>query len=125
MMTRSKRSGSPASSHRFLEPGPSTSSWEGRAFGGIVLAAFLLYGIGSVSADRPAGMALVVVNSIAVAGAGLIGLRLLRRSDASIGVGYFVARILEGVLLVGGIALAEYRGIEDADTTGRCNVRRS
>ena len=42
-----------------------TPLWEGRAFGGIVLAAFLLYGIGSAAADRPIGVTLVVVNSIA------------------------------------------------------------
>lgn len=53
------------------------SRWEGRAFGAIVLAAFLLYGVGSATADEPIGLALVVLNSIAVASAGLIGFRLV------------------------------------------------
>jgi len=65
-----------------------TRPWEGRAFGGIVLAAFLLYGVGSTVADRPVGITLVVVNSIAVAFAGLIGFRLVRSTDNSVGAGY-------------------------------------
>ena len=92
--------------------------WEGRAFGGIVLAAFLLYGIGSAAADRPIGMTLVVVNSIAVAFAGLIGFRLVRSTDHSVGVGYLVARVAEAVLLAGGIILAEFADVGDADTIG-------
>ena len=92
--------------------------WEGRAFGGIVLAAFLLYGIGSAAADRPIGITLVVVNSIAVAFAGLIGFRLVRSTDRSVGVGYVVARVAEAVLLAGGIILAEFAHVADADNNG-------
>ena len=92
--------------------------WEGRAFGGIVLAAFLLYGIGSAAADQPIGVTLVVVNSIAVAFAGLIGFRLIRSTDRSVGVGYVVARVTEAVLLAGGIILAELADVGDADNVG-------
>ena len=92
--------------------------WEGRVFGGIVLAAFLLYGIGSAAADRPIGITLVVVNSIAVAFAGLIGFRLVRSTDHSVGAGYVVARMAEAVLLAGGIILAEFADVSDADNAG-------
>ena len=92
--------------------------WEGRAFGGIVLAAFLLYGIGSAAADRPIGVTLVVVNSIAVAFAGLIGFRLVRSTDRSVGAGYVVARVAEAVLLAGGILSAEFADVSDADNVG-------
>jgi hypothetical protein len=101
--------------------GPETSrasSWEGRSFGAIVLAAFLLYGVGSATADQPIGLALVVANSIAVSLAGLIGFRLLRPSDHSIGVAYLATRLVEAVLLGGGILLAESAGVSDADTIG-------
>lgn len=92
--------------------------WEGRAFGGIVLAAFLLYGIGSATADRPIGLFLVVANSIAVAIAGSIGFRLVRATDRSVGVAYLVARVAEAILLAGGVILAELADVADADATG-------
>ena len=107
--------------HTTRPPGSEVSDpplWEGRAFGGIVLAAFLLYGIGSAAADQPMGMALVVVNSIAVAFAGLIGFRLVRSADRSVGLGYLAARVAEAVLLAGGIILAEFADVGDADITG-------
>lgn len=91
---------------------------EGQVMGAIVLAAFLLYGVGSHFAHEPIGMALVVANSIVVALAGLIGFRLLRRTNASVGAGYLVARVGEAVLLSGGIALAEFADVRDADNTG-------
>lgn len=97
---------------------PVMSVGEGRAFGGIVLAAFLLYGIGSAIADQPFGLALVVLNSIAVAGAGLIGFRLVRATDRSIGVAYLAARVAEAALLLGGILTAEFSNVTDADTAG-------
>lgn len=95
-----------------------TSRWEGRTFGAIVLAAFLLYGIGSATADQPIGLALVLVNSIAVSLAGLIGFRLVRAADHDVGLGYLVARLLEAVLLAGGILMAEVADVGSADTTG-------
>jgi len=94
------------------------ASWEGRAFGAIVLAAFLLYGIGSAATDRPIGITLVVVNSIAVSCAGWIGFRLVRWAEHGVGVGYLVARVAEAVLLAGGIFLAEFADVADADNNG-------
>lgn len=94
------------------------SLWEGRVFGGIVLAAFLLYGIGSATADQPIGLVLVVVNSIAVAFAGFIGFRLVRAADHDVGLGYLAARLAEAGLLAGGILMAEVAGVGGADTNG-------
>lgn len=95
-----------------------TAVREGRVFGGIVLAAFLLYGIGSGSADHPVGMTLVVLNSIAVSIAGVIGFRLLRSSDRGVGLGYLAARLAEAVLLAGGIMLTQFGDVEGADNAG-------
>lgn len=97
---------------------PGAARWEGRAFGGIVLAAFLLYGIGSAFADQPVGLALVVVNSVAVAVAGLIGFRLLQPSEPRVGLGYLAARLAEAGLLAGGIILAHHADVGGADNTG-------
>ena len=94
------------------------SPWEGRLFGGIVLAAFVLYGIGSTIADQPLGLAMVVVNSITVSLAGLIGFRLARTSDHTVALGYVLARVAEAVLLLGGILLAQHADVSDADNTG-------
>ena len=100
------------------ETGTSEKSGEGRTFGAIVLAAFFLYGIGSAFADQPVGLALVAANSVAIAYAGMIGHRLLRSRDPGVGLVYLIARAAEAVLLVGGIALAEHGGMEDADNFG-------
>ncbi len=94
------------------------SRWEGRTFGALVLAAFLLYGIGSALADQPAGLALVMLNSVAVTVVGLIGFRLLRQRHQRIGISYLVARILEAILLAGGIGLVAFNGSDNADTVG-------
>ncbi len=91
---------------------------EGRAFGAIVLAAFLLYGIGSSIADQPIGLTLVVANSVAVAAAGLIGFRLVRAAHQRIGMGYLVGRVAEAALLAGGILMAEIADVSGADNTG-------
>ncbi len=88
--------------------------WEGRLFGALVLAAFLLYGIGSAMADRPVGLVLVATNSVAVTVLGLLGYRLLRPSpDRLVGFAYLVARVAEAALLAGGIAVAA-----EGDTAG-------
>jgi hypothetical protein len=97
---------------------PDVPRWEGRAFGGIVLAAFLLYGLGSATADKPIGLALVVANSIAVSLAGLIGFRLVRAVDHNVGSSYLAARVAEAVLLAGGILMTEVAGVGGADTGG-------
>ncbi|MCB0909199.1 MAG: DUF4386 family protein [Nocardioidaceae bacterium] len=97
---------------------PYPARWEGRAFGAIVLAAFLLYGVGSTIADRPVGLALVLANSFAVACAGLIGFRLVRSADRGVGVGYLGSRGAEAICLAGGILLAEPGDVGGAADVG-------
>lgn len=92
--------------------------WEGRAFGGIVLAAFLLYGIGSSITDQAVGIGLVVANSIGVSVAGLIGFRLVRVARHDVGVSYLVARVAEAVLLLGGILMAEFANRDGSAHSG-------
>jgi hypothetical protein len=97
---------------------PRFNRWEGRLFGGLVLAAFLLYGIGSALVDEPIGVVLVAVNSIAVTIVGVIGFRLLRHHNRWVGVGYLATRIAEAALLGGGVALYTFADRSDADVTG-------
>ena len=97
---------------------PRFNRWEGRLFGGLVLAAFLLYGIGSALVDEPIGLVLAVANSIAVATVGVIGFRLLRNHHPRAGAVYLAARIAEAILLGGGVALYFLADVADADNTG-------
>ena len=94
-----------------------TARREGRTFGAIVLAAFLLYGLGSAASDRPVGLALVLANSVAVALAGVIGFRLVRSGDRGAGLGYLAARGTEAILLAGGVLVARL-GVDGAADTG-------
>lgn len=98
--------------------GPPFNMREGRLFGGLVLAAFLLYGIGSAFAGQTIGLALVIVNSVAVATVGVIGFRLLRNHHPRAGAVYLAARIAEAVLLGGGVALFTLADVTGADNTG-------
>jgi len=95
------------------EPGP--SRFAGRVFGGLILAAFVLYGVGSAFAQRSAGLALGLLNSIAVVIIGSIGFRMLRDHRPRVAAGYFAARLVEAVLLGGGIALAAAAGASGAN----------
>jgi hypothetical protein len=90
---------------------------EGRLFGGLVLAAFPLYGIGSALADRPTGLALVVANSIAVTVLGVIGWRLARADEPQAGAGYLAARAAEATLLAAGAAFIYFADAPDAGDT--------
>jgi hypothetical protein len=92
--------------------------WEGRLFGGLVLAAFFLYGIGSALVDEPIGVVLVAANSVAVTIVGVIGFRLLRQSNLCVGAGYLATRIAEAIFLGGGVALYTFADRSDADITG-------
>jgi hypothetical protein len=92
--------------------------WEGQLFGGLVLAAFLLYGIGSGLAEEPIGLVLVIANSVAVTLIGVIGFRLLRNDHPRAGAVYLAARIAEALLLAGGIVLYAVADVSDADNTG-------
>lgn len=78
----------------------------GRVFGALVLAAFILYGVGSSLGDQPIGLVLVGINSVAVALIGGIGFRLLRSSQRDVGGIYLVARLAEAILLFVGVAFA-------------------
>lgn len=97
---------------------PRFRHWEGRLFGGLVLSAFLLYGIGSALADEAIGLVLVLANSVAVATIGVIGFRLLRNHHPRAGAVYLAVRIAEAILLGGGVALYALFDVADADTTG-------
>lgn len=97
---------------------PVVGPWESRTFGALVLAAFVLYGVGSAQPDQPIGLALVSLNSLAVTIVGLIGFRLLRSQHRRIGTGYLAARVAEAVLLAGGVGLVAFTESADADTTG-------
>lgn len=97
---------------------PGFRHWEGRLFGGLVLAAFLLYGIGSALVDEPIGVGLVAINSVAVTIVGVIGFRLLRHHNPAVGAGYLAARIAEATFLGGGVALYTFADHSGADITG-------
>jgi len=97
---------------------PRFNSWEGRLFGGLVLSAFLLYGIGSALVDEPIGLVLALANSVAVATVGVIGFRLLRPHHPRAGATYLAARISEAVLLGGGVVLYSLFDVAEADNTG-------
>jgi hypothetical protein len=97
---------------------PPFHRWEGRLFGGLVLAAFLLYGIGSALAGEPIGVTLSLTNSAAVATIGVVGYRLLRNDHPRVGAVYLATRIAEAILLGGGIALHAFADVANADQTG-------
>ena len=89
----------------------------GRVFGALVLAAFILYGVGSSLADQPIGLVLVGINSVAVALIGGIGFRLLRSSQRSVGGIYLVSRLAEAILLFVGVAFAASVASPEFDQT--------
>jgi hypothetical protein len=75
----------------------------GRIVGALFLSAFVLYGLGAAIADRPAGVALVLLNSVAVAAIGVLLAGRLRSDAARTARGYLAARIAESVLLAAGV----------------------
>lgn len=77
-----------------------SSRTSGRIVGGLVLAAFLLYGGGS-----DGGALLMLMNSLAVAAIGVIALPVLQRTDPLAATGYLATRILEAALLAVGTIL--------------------
>ena len=96
-------------------------SWDslrcGRLFGALVLAAFMLYGVGSSLADHPIGLVLVGLNSVAVVLLGGIGFRLLRSSDHNAGTAYLAARLAEATLLFAGVAAVALGAASGLDQT--------
>ena len=84
-----------------------------RAVGALMLAAFLLYGVGSsiaIAAEAGAlvitGVAMMLLNSIAVIAIGALMLPILRAHTPAVAFGYLATRVFEGTFLaVGAIAL--------------------
>ena len=84
-----------------------------RTIGTFMLAAFLLYGIGSSIATTAApgallttGAVMMLLNSVAVVAIGALMLPILRPHTPAIAAGYLATRIFEGAFLaVGAIAL--------------------
>ena len=84
-----------------------------RAVGALMLAAFLLYGVGSsiaIAAEARAlvitGVAMMLLNSIAVIAIGALMLPILRAHTPAVAFGYLATRVFEGTFLaVGAIAL--------------------
>jgi hypothetical protein len=84
-----------------------------RTVGALMLAAFLLYGIGSSIATTAApgalltvGATLMLANSVAVILIGVLMLPILRPRTPAIAIGYLGTRIFEGVFLgAGAVAL--------------------
>jgi len=80
-----------------------------RAVGALMLAAFLLYGVGSSIATTAApgallatGAALMLANSVAVIVIGVLMLPILRPHTPAVANGYLGTRIFEGVFLAAG-----------------------
>lgn len=84
-----------------------------RTVGVLMLAAFLLYGMGSslaMTATPGATLAvstgMMMLNSVAVVAIGVLMLPILRPHAPAVAVGYLATRIFEGVLLgIGAVAL--------------------
>jgi len=100
----------------------STSRSTARAVGILMLAAFLLYGIGSSIATTAAagpllalGTTLMMLNSVAVVAIGLLLRSILQPAAPRTAVVYLVTRIVEGLLLGGG-AFALLLGAPDLNT---------
>jgi hypothetical protein len=90
----------------------------GRMVGALFLAAFVCYGVGSAFADRAAGAALMLLNSVVVAAIGVLVFRLLRRPHLRTAAIYLSARLLEAVLLAVGVVLLVWMGsVEGNDVT--------
>ena len=85
-----------------------------RSVGTLMLAAFLLYGIGTALATTAAphsvppwiGIVMMLLNSVAVVAIGALVVPILRPHSATVAAGYAATRLFEGVLLAcGAIAL--------------------
>ncbi|WP_109509275.1 DUF4386 domain-containing protein [Nocardioides speluncae] len=88
-----------------------SSRTSGRIIGGLVLAAFVLYGGGSALVDaagdrQAAGAVLMLLNSLGVAAIGVLAWPVLRRTDPLAATGYLATRIVEATLLAVGTVLA-------------------
>jgi hypothetical protein len=77
----------------------------GRIVGVLFLAAFVCYGVGSSMADRAAGVALMLLNSVVVAALGAMVFGVLHRRHRRTSMIYLLARVLEAALLAVGVVL--------------------
>lgn len=77
----------------------------GRLVGALFLLAFLCYGTGSAIADRSAGTALMLLNSVVVATLGFLAFRAVRPWNLRAASIYLGARGSEAVLLTAGVVL--------------------
>ncbi len=81
-----------------------------RSVGTLMLAAFLLYGIGTILATTTApdsaapsiGVIMMLLNTIAVIAIGALMYPILRPHSAPVAAGYAATRLFEGALLAGG-----------------------
>jgi hypothetical protein len=81
-----------------------------RSVGTLMLAAFLLYGIGTALATTAAphsvppwiGIVMMLLNSVAVVAIGALVAPILRPHSATVAAGYTATRLFEGALLAGG-----------------------
>ncbi|QDY08174.1 DUF4386 family protein [Micromonospora sp. HM134] len=87
----------------------------GRWAGAFFLSAFVAYGVGSALAGRPAGVALVLANSVLVAAIGVLAFRALRRPHPGVAWLYLVTRGAEAFLLAAGLVLRDRYGDGAAD----------
>ena len=85
-----------------------------RIVGTLMLAAFLLYGVGSSLATSAApgnvvatiGLAMMLLNTVAVVAIGALVFPILRPHSAPVAIGYAATRLFEGALLaIGAFAL--------------------
>lgn len=77
----------------------------GRLAGALFLAAFVLYGGGSALAPEPAGLGLMLLNSLAVAVIGALVFPVLRGTAPWAARSYLAARLAEAALLALGVLL--------------------
>jgi hypothetical protein len=88
----------------------------GRLIGAGFLAAFLLYGFGTLDSGAPAGRLLMVLNSFAVAGIGAAAFRLLGAARPTTATVYLAGRLLEAALLATGVGFLAAGGQAGNDT---------
>ncbi len=104
---------------------PITPRSRDRAIGSLFLAAFLLYGIGTVLATGTAlyvGAALMLLNSMAVAAIGILVRPVLAPHDRRVGGLYLATRLIEAVLLGVGAVILIARGADETALALNQNV---
>ena len=80
-----------------------TNSLTSRILGALFLGAFVSYGVGSALVDRPVGVALMLLNSMAVGTIGAVVFGMLRCRHSQVATTYLLARTLEATLLAVGV----------------------